>query len=308
MALPLVDWTGWPAAAIDGFAPRWHALARGDFALRGTARAMTAPERRGGLTAKFAIGGREWYRTDGQATCADEDGWLVLAEGERYASRIAADRPVTTLALFFAPATIAAARAARGSDVALLDDPLARASDEPVGGGCRRLAFDPELARAVADADDVAGVCELHALALDRILEAAARAAGERARIAAVRPSTRAELHRRLCRAHDLLMTAYAEPLSLDDLARAATMAPHHFLRRFRAAFGVTPHRALIARRIAVAERLLRTTDAPIGEIAVAVGFASLAAFSARFRRETGRSPRVTRALSTRYASFHETA
>src|SRR3569832_2155691 len=254
MALPLVDWTGWPAAAIDGFAPRWHALARGDFALRGTARALTAPERRGGLTAKFAIGGREWYRSDGQATCADEDGWRVLSEGERYASRIAADRPVTTLALFFAPATIAAARAARGSDVALLDDPLARASDEPVGGGCRRLAFDPELARAVADADDVAGVCELHAL------------------------------------------------------ARAATMAPHHFLRRFRAAFGVTPHRALIARRIAVAERLLRTTDAPIGEIAVAVGFASLAAFSARFRRETGRSPRVTRALSTRYASFHETA
>src|SRR3569623_121134 len=173
-------------------APRWHALARGDFALRGTARAMTAPERRGGLTAKFAIGGREWYRTDGQATCADEDGWLVLAEGERYASRIAADRPVTTLALFFAPATIAAARAARGSDVDLLDDPLARASDEPVGGGCRRLAFAPELARAVADADDVAGVCELHALALDRILEAAARAAGERARLAAVRPSTRA--------------------------------------------------------------------------------------------------------------------
>jgi AraC family transcriptional regulator len=301
MALALVDWTGWSAATIDGFAAQWRRLAVGDFALRGRAAAMTAPARRGALTAKFALGGTEHYRTASAALAADDDGWVVLGDCERYASRIAPGPAVSTLALFFDPRTVASAVCARTRKAhALLDDLDAGAAldGDPIPVGRRRLAYDAALAadvRAIALDGETSGLGELHALALERILDAARVAAHERGKVGAVRAATRAEIHRRLARAHDYLMTAYASRLELAELARVAAMAPHHFLRAFRDVFGVTPHRALVERRIAIAARRLSTTDEPVAAIAAAVGFATVTGFSARFRRETGLSPRALR-------------
>ena len=119
MKLPLVDWTGWSPQAIDAFGPRWHALTQRDFVLRGTASAMTAPPRRSALTAKFALGGVEHYRAGDAQLAADDDTWVVLAPGELYSSRIAAGVTVTTVAGFYAPGTIGAARSARPNPAAL---------------------------------------------------------------------------------------------------------------------------------------------------------------------------------------------
>lgn len=300
MKLPLVDWTGWSPQAIDAFGPRWHALTQRDFVLRGAATAMTAPPRRSALTAKFALGGVEHYRAGDTQLAADDDTWVVLAPGELYSSRIAAGVTVTTVAGFYAPGTLGAARRARRTreSVLLDEDGQVGVLDEPIPIGRRRMRFGRELRAAVqavaidADADAVG---ELHALALGAIIGACDEAVHERERLPCMRASTRAEVHRRLARAHDRLMTEYAASLDLAELARTAAMAPHHFLRRFADVFGMTPHRALVARRIERAKRLLTTTDLPVAEIAAAVGFASAAGFSTRFRRETGVTPRAFR-------------
>src|ERR1700709_1770480 len=46
---------------------------------------------------------------------------------------------------------------------------------------------------------------------------------------------------RHLLRAKDLADARYAEPLGVDDLAKAAGLSRAHFSREFRAAFGETP-------------------------------------------------------------------
>jgi AraC-like DNA-binding protein len=307
MGLPLVDWTGWSASRIDAFGPRWRVLAQSDFALRGTAAAMTAPPRRSALTAKFAVGGTELYRVGGAQLAADDDTWVAIEPGALYSSRIAAGHSVTTVAVFFGVDAVAAARSARHTpESVLLDDHgnVRGQPDEPLPVGRRRMAYGRHLIAAVqalamdADADAVG---ELHALALGAILHASERAAHERERLPCVRSATRAELHRRLARAHDRLMTEFAAPLDLAALARTAAMAPHHFLRRFTDVFGMTPHRALTARRIERAKRLLSTTDTSIAEIAALVGFASAAGFSTRFRRDTGATPRAFRRTNSQF-------
>jgi transcriptional regulator GlxA family with amidase domain len=96
---------------------------------------------------------------------------------------------------------------------------------------------------------------------------------------------------RYLLRAKDLADRDFARPLDVPELARQACTSPAHFSRAFKRAFGETPHRYLMSRRIERAKALLRDTGAPVTEVCLAVGFASLGSFSACFRRLVGESP-----------------
>ena len=69
---------------------------------------------------------------------------------------------------------------------------------------------------------------------------------------------------RHLLRAKDLVDARYREPLDVQALARAAHLSPAHFSREFRRAFGETPHRYLLTRRLERAAELLRQTDRSI--------------------------------------------
>ena len=72
---------------------------------------------------------------------------------------------------------------------------------------------------------------------------------------------------RHLLRAKDLADARYAEPLDVDDLARAAGLSRAHFSREFRRAFGESPHPYLLTRRLERAAALLRTTDRSVADI-----------------------------------------
>lgn len=100
----------------------------------------------------------------------------------------------------------------------------------------------------------------------------------------------------RLRRARDLMDRAYAEPLDVPALARAALMSPGHFSRSFRAAFGETPYSYLMTRRIERAKALLRRGDVSVTDVCFAVGCTSLGSFSSRFTELVGESPSAYRA------------
>ena len=87
-------------------------------------------------------------------------------------------------------------------------------------------------------------------------------------------------VERHLLRARDLADRAYAEPLEVADLARAAGLSPAHFSRRFREAFGVGPHGYLLTRRLERASALLRHTDHSVARICAEVGLSSLGSFT----------------------------
>lgn len=83
----------------------------------------------------------------------------------------------------------------------------------------------------------------------------------------------------------------YTEPLRLDELASIATLSKFHFLRLFKATYGVSPAEYVSQRRIERAQDLLRATNLTITEVCHAVGFTSLGSFSSRFREVVGETP-----------------
>jgi AraC-like DNA-binding protein len=103
-----------------------------------------------------------------------------------------------------------------------------------------------------------------------------------------------------LRRARNLIDREYAEPLDVPALARAASMSPSHFSRRFRATYGETPYGYLMTRRIERAKALLRRADMSVTEVCMAVGCTSLGSFSARFTELVGGSPSAYRARDHR--------
>ena len=100
---------------------------------------------------------------------------------------------------------------------------------------------------------------------------------------------------RHLLRAKDLADARYAEPLDVDDLARAAGLSRAHFSREFRRCFGEPPHSYLLTRRLERAAALLRVTDWSVTDICFAVGASSVGSFTASFGRVFGRSPTAYR-------------
>jgi AraC-like DNA-binding protein len=92
----------------------------------------------------------------------------------------------------------------------------------------------------------------------------------------------------------------YAQPLTLDELAREAALSRFHFVRTFRNVFGVTPGRYLTRVRVERAKALL-VDGVSVTEVCFAVGFRSVGSFSSRFRREVGRSPSTYREYALPY-------
>ncbi|MGJ5078974.1 helix-turn-helix domain-containing protein [Bradyrhizobium sp. HKCCYLS3013] len=80
-------------------------------------------------------------------------------------------------------------------------------------------------------------------------------------------------------------------PVTLAAMAEVAGMSPSSFLRSFKQATGTTPHRFVVEQRVLAARRLLSTSDLPIVEIALSLGFSSQSHFGAVFRAVTGESP-----------------
>jgi AraC-like DNA-binding protein len=101
---------------------------------------------------------------------------------------------------------------------------------------------------------------------------------------------------RHLLRAKDLADARYAEPLEVDDLARAAGLSKAHFSREFRRTFGESPYVYLLTRRLERAAALLRSTDYSVAEICLEVGLQGVGSFTTSFKRMHGMTPTAYRA------------
>jgi AraC-like DNA-binding protein len=96
-----------------------------------------------------------------------------------------------------------------------------------------------------------------------------------------------------LCRARELLGEVSEERLSVQDIAREARMSPFHFIRRFEAVFGLTPHQFRIQSRLDRAKILLAKGQHSVTDVCLGTGFASLGSFSDLFTRRVGVAPSV---------------
>ena len=97
--------------------------------------------------------------------------------------------------------------------------------------------------------------------------------------------------NRLLLRARDAMDRRYRDELDIAALAEIACVSQAHFIRRFKATFGETPHRYLQRRRVERAMYMLRTTTDDITDICMNVGFSSLGTFSRTFTEIVGETP-----------------
>ncbi len=84
-------------------------------------------------------------------------------------------------------------------------------------------------------------------------------------------------------------------PLQIKKLADEACMSEPNFYRIFKLAFNMTPVEFINQQRIALATKLLKTTNRCLADISLECGFNNLTYFMKMFRRETGVSPTIYR-------------
>lgn len=112
------------------------------------------------------------------------------------------------------------------------------------------------------------------------------------------RAATRREILRRISLATDFIHANHCRPLMLNDMAAAAFLSRHHFLRLFKHIHSITPHEYLQRKRTTVAARLLKCRDLGVEEIVKKVGFDSRSTLFRALRRFHGVTPRECRDLA----------
>ncbi len=84
--------------------------------------------------------------------------------------------------------------------------------------------------------------------------------------------------------------------VTLESLARVASMSKYHFSNRYKELTGYSPIKHFLNMKMEHACRLLDSTDLGVGEIAGRVGYEDPLYFSRLFRKTIGSSPRAYRA------------
>jgi AraC family transcriptional regulator len=83
--------------------------------------------------------------------------------------------------------------------------------------------------------------------------------------------------------------------LRLEAMADEVEISPLYLARAFKSAVGQSPHQYVLERRIEKAKGLLRDTEMPIVDVALATGFSSQSHLSNWFLRHVGVSPATFR-------------
>jgi AraC-like DNA-binding protein/quercetin dioxygenase-like cupin family protein len=87
----------------------------------------------------------------------------------------------------------------------------------------------------------------------------------------------------------------FRDPLTLEDAARHARLAPNYFSDCFRKMTGIAFQNYLQELRLSFASSLLRASSLPVTDICYASGFRTLTHFERVFKRKYGHSPRAYR-------------
>lgn len=258
------------------------------------------PAHLGPLSLKTVYAGRELSEV-GQARFAVTAGrYLLLNDGQAHAHEVAAGTEVFTVmfrkglveevstSLTAPPERLLGAPDQSGTPTEFFE----RTYPNDPTLSALLLALRAEAQRKNLDQSDLEE--RFHPL-LVRLLELHHNVSRELETLPAVRFATRVELYRRLWRARDFIEASFAERVTLERIAAAAELSPHHLLRLFKKFFGETPHQLVTKRRLEHARHLLRTGRS-VTDTCFDVGFESLGSFSGLFKARVGVSPALYRA------------
>lgn len=257
------------------------------------------------LSIKTTFQGCERYEINGRPVVVDQHSYLVINQDQPYASSIESVAPVESFCVFFRDDLIQEVLSVFCKQATWLVDHLECHDTQPPEPFFQhRRPVDRLISPILANIHQRIQTSEItqswldeqYHFLIERLLQQHAHIQQEIEKLPMVRRSTRVELFKRLFRARDFIESCYAEPISLTDMAGAACLSRHHFLRLFTQVFHQTPHQFLTTVRLNHAWQLLAAHRHTVTEVCFAVGFENTSSFARLFKRHFGCSPH-TRAL-----------
>jgi AraC family transcriptional regulator len=258
-----------------------------------------------------AWNGRQEVNTDGRRIWVDDDTWLLMP-AESASVRVRGSRPVHALTILF--------RSGMPEEVLSTlinsDDRLLESGESlpplPLPFATHLRTHDRSVTPVLLfirrhcdnGVEDPMWYEEQLAFLLERMLVQHRQTISRVRSIPARRAATRREIMRRVCLATDFIHSNYERPLMLQDIASAAYLSRHHFLRLFKHVHDVTPHEYLQRKRSTAAARLLRGSELAVEEIVKQVGFDSRSTLFRALRRFHGTTPRECRHSSPEAMPF----
>jgi AraC family transcriptional regulator len=249
-----------------------------------------------------AWNGRQEVNLDGRRVVVDDDTWLLIPNG-RASVRVRGPEGVHALTILFRrgmPEQVLGALVTSedrlldsgdvDTEVALPFLPNLQMHDRSVTPVLMFIARHRD-----AGVEDPLWYEEQLSFLLERLLARHRQVATKLRSIPVRRAATRREIFRRISLATDFIHSNYDKPLMLGDMARAAYLSRHHFLRLFKHVHDVTPHEYLQRKRTSVAARLLRGSGMAVEEVVKQVGFDSRSTLFRAMRRFHGITPRECR-------------
>jgi AraC-like DNA-binding protein len=191
------------------------------------------------------------------------------------------------------PAIVHSADKASEKRLALLSAELAKRCSALAAAGQRLLALQ-ERTQQICDGLR-REVAESH-----RKVDTMVRSAGDSVGTAAAAWRRATTVPRGLPAARLRRVMAYIddsldEGLTVSTLAGVAGMSPSHFTTLFKRSTGVSPHEAVLCRRVVKARELLRDDIQSVAAIGCQLGFSSQSHFTTAFRKRTGLTPSAFR-------------
>ena len=253
-----------------------------------------------------AWNGRQEVSLEGRRLTVDDDTWLVVPNGAA-SVRVRGGESIQALTILF---RIGMPEEVLGTLVTTEDRLLEQGESDYASAS---LPFLPNLQmhdRSITPVllfirrhcdtgiEDPLWYDEQLAFLLERMLSRHRQVIAKLRSVPVRRAATRREIFRRVSLATDFIHSNYDKPLMLSDMARAAFLSRHHFLRLFKHVHDVTPHEYLQRKRTSVAARLLRGSELAVEEIVKQVGFDSRSTLFRAMRRFHGVTPRECRQTS----------
>lgn len=249
------------------------------------------------FTIKTVLSGQQYFKFRRKEIILFPDNFMLLAPDTQYTSAVESDEMVKVLSISITNEFLSAFKAENGVDDELFDvtvrpqEAFPYQSIYPLAGDMQYNLFNMYKQIQAKNEDEtlmneyIRHFLKIYYSAYYRNYKASVD------RLDCVRADTKREVFKRVCLAKEFISNNYNRSFSLEDVASASFLSVNHLLRTFKQVLGMSPYQYLMLTRLNRAKNLLSNENAPINEIAFAVGYESANSFIRVFKTRFKLSP-----------------